>query len=78
MKLKFIKENDDVKVRILDKEEDIDFDYIKMINILYNEKTIAPAIFEGEFSKEETEKINSFIEEMLEKIVSSSQSEEKA
>lgn len=69
MKLKFKKDNDDVKVLISDKETISDFDYIKMINILYNEHVIEPADYEGDFSEEESNNINMFVKELSDKIV---------
>lgn len=69
MKFKFKKENEDIKVSIYHEETDYDFDYIKMINILYNEKVIEPADFEGNFSEEEINNINEFVKEISDKIV---------
>ena len=73
MKLKFKKDNDNIKVSISDNETIFDFDYIRMINILYNEHVIEPADFEGDFSEEEINSINMFVKEISDKIVSAEQ-----
>lgn len=66
MKLVFEKDSDNVNVSICDKETISDFDYIKMINILYNEKIIEPSIFGEGFSEDEITNINAFVSEISE------------
>jgi len=69
MYFKFNKTNDDIKVLIFDGEKDLDFDYIKMINLLYNKGIIDPSVFEGQFLQEEIDRINSIVKEITDKII---------
>jgi hypothetical protein len=63
MQLKMIRNVDNTTKIIISskKGETLDFDYVKMVNILYEEKCIDKVEFEGEFLEDEKEKLKLLI-----------------
>lgn len=64
MNLKFVKEDNEVKVYIVHNDKILDFDYIQMIKILYYERNIGETLYEGNFTKEEKESIERILKEI--------------
>lgn len=65
MKLKFYKEGESNFVKIVTKEgEELEFDYIKMIEQIYKDKGMEEAEIDDQYSEEETDSIKKLIMEI--------------
>lgn len=74
MKLKFIKQADEVDVCFINSDGEIsEFSYVEMVNRLYNEKVVQIPIFEGDFSEAEKESMSSLMNEIETKCLESNQ-----
>lgn len=69
MKLRFTKENDNMQVHILNGNKLIDFDYICMINMLYNDRNLESSEFLGEISADEKTNIEEMLNEISQKVI---------
>lgn len=65
MKWIFMKENEECKIRLRETDgTEVDFSYVEMIKVLYEEKKIEVAEFQGDFSEKERESVNLLIDEI--------------
>lgn len=63
------KEGDECKVLLKDSDDkEIEFDYIKMIEMLYTEKKLDPTEFSEGFLDEEKESINNLVNDINNKV----------
>ena len=74
MKLKFFKnEETDIIVKLLLEEYEQDFDYIKMIEYLYNQNVLEEPVFDDQITEEERVKINQMISKITEVVTARSE-----
>ena len=72
MKLIFRKEQGDTKVFLCDREnedEEIGFDYIKMVEFLFLDKEVEDPIIEDGFTEEEKENIDKIIDGLRQTVI---------
>ena len=68
MELKFFKEDDELQVKLITDEGEIDFSYISLIKHLYDNDSKIGTVFEKEVTKEEQEKIKEMLDEISDTI----------
>lgn len=69
MKLVFFKEDEEIKLRINHQDVDVAFNYIKLIEFLYNGNELEETQYFDEISPEEKIKIDEMIIKINEKVI---------
>lgn len=72
MRLIFKKDGHDISVNIKNGEEEIKFDYIKMIKLLMEKEVFEDSVFEGEFTEEEKQSVAKMLEDISSAVVTDS------
>ena len=79
MRLDFVKENDEISVKMINNHgEECPFSYSKMIDLLYNERKIEESKEEGDFSDDELSSINELVNGIKETLHTLDSNEEQS
>lgn len=69
MKLKFMKENDNVEAYIVNGDATIQFEYIKFIELLYSREELESTEYIGDITEQEKAQIDEMISEINTKVI---------
>lgn len=69
MKLKFVKENDNVEAYIVNGDAEIQFEYIKFIELLYSREELESTEYIGDITEQEKAQIDEMISEINNKVI---------